>query len=545
MSLCPSSSHQLVAAAIAFRRARRKFPKDFGLESTVEHISGNIKAETATSCEESINQAKSSSILVGRACNSRSDHVCPASVRNGCDYNHSYSKENSISCSCCRAKNNGEDISELQDECSGGDAIDTVPSRERELFVASDVDQKNESVKVAERDRCDEASRTTDGEAAKGTKWIPQSARSTFYHHRKARCPSAVSYSNSDPVNLLYDLAPGERKDKVACGDFSKDKGKDFASTSCHETCIDLDGDAEDGVTSDARGRPGPGMEDTWMKLHNSMPHRKIVELAWRCRCEHHPRKETVLDLLKSSRDRCCDRCHRCVHHCDCFRRHCCCRQRDSSFSTNAKGCEVCGCGVRGGKAQHKSWHDQMRGENSRLYVGQCCSKEYPGIISASRERSDVKRWEKNGNENDENDDNDEDGSVAVINHKDSMCILAEKYKVGRKCRGKKCEGKVRSDDRTGRERDECNKSLTTKIIDQPESSLENAVPHDRPSVKHICRAHCECCGTAARIARNSCSRGCGRHAPPEGEFDRFKSSLNEMSATHRCSSRVPCRRVF
>jgi len=43
MSLCPSSSHQLVAAAIAFRRARRKFPKDFGLESTVEHISGNTK----------------------------------------------------------------------------------------------------------------------------------------------------------------------------------------------------------------------------------------------------------------------------------------------------------------------------------------------------------------------------------------------------------------------------------------------------------------------------------------------------------------------
>lgn len=194
-------------------------------------------------------------------------------------------------------------------------------------------------------------------------------------------------------------------------------------------------------------------------------------------------------------------------------------------------------CG-RGGKAQHKSWHDQMRGENSRLYARQCCSKEYPGIISASRERNDEKPWEKNGNEND---DNDEDGSVAVINHKDSMCILAEKYKVGRKCRGRRCWDKVRSGDK-----DECNKSLTSKIIDQPESPLENAaVPHDRPSVKHVCRAHCECCGTAARIASNSCSRGCGRHAPPEGEFDRFKSPLNETAATHRCSSRAPCRRAF
>lgn len=208
--------------------------------------------------------------------------------------------------------------------------------------------------------------------------------------------------------------------------------------------------------------------------------------------------------------------------------------------------CEVCGCGVPGGKAQHKSWHDQMQGKNGRLYVGQCCSKEYPGIIPASRERNDEKRcWEKNGNEKDDNDDNDEDGSVTVINHKDSMCILAEKYKVGRKCRGRRCEDKVRSDDRTGRERNECNKSLTSKVIDQPESPLENVVSHDRPSVKHVCRAHCECCGTASRMARNSCSRGCGRHAPPEGEFDRFKSPLNETAATHCCSSRAPCRRAF
>lgn len=112
-----------------------------------------FQAETATSCEGFINQTKSSSILARRACNSRSDHVCPASVQNGRDYDHSYNKENSISCSCCRARNNGEDISELQDECCGGDAIDTVPSREREEFVASDTDHKNESVKAAERDR--------------------------------------------------------------------------------------------------------------------------------------------------------------------------------------------------------------------------------------------------------------------------------------------------------------------------------------------------------------------------------------------------------
>lgn len=85
-----------------------------------------------------------------RACNSRSDHVCPASVR-GRDYSGLRIGENSISCNCCRARK-GEDISELRDECSGGDAIDTVPSREREEFATSDAD-KNEFVKPAERDR--------------------------------------------------------------------------------------------------------------------------------------------------------------------------------------------------------------------------------------------------------------------------------------------------------------------------------------------------------------------------------------------------------
>lgn len=109
-----------------------------------------FQAETATSYDGSINQAKSSSTLVRRACNLRSDHVCRTNVRNG---RNSYSKENSISCSCCRTRNNDEDILELQDECSGGDAIDTVPSREREQFVASDTDHKNEPVKATERDR--------------------------------------------------------------------------------------------------------------------------------------------------------------------------------------------------------------------------------------------------------------------------------------------------------------------------------------------------------------------------------------------------------
>lgn len=131
---------------------------------------------------------------------------------------------------------------------------------------------------------------------------------------------------------------PRGRKDRVACGDFSTEKSKDFATTSCRETTsIDLDGDMEDGVvTSVARDRRSPGMEDAWMKLDTSTSRRKIAESAWRCQREHYPHKEFVSDLLKSSCNHCCNGCHHCDHRsCDCLRRHYYYRQQ---LSTNAKG---------------------------------------------------------------------------------------------------------------------------------------------------------------------------------------------------------------
>ena len=124
-----------------------------------------------------------------------------------------------------------------------------------------------------------------------------------------------------------------------------------------------------------------------------------------------------------------------------------------------------------------------MRGENSRLYARQCYSKEYSGIIPASRERNDEERKEKKNDDDDDDEDEDEDDddSVVVINHKDSMCILAEKYKASRKWCDRRCGDRAQSGDRTGN-KDECNKSLTSEIIDQPlaGSSLENLRAPDR-----------------------------------------------------------------
>lgn len=176
--------------------------------------------------------------------------------------------------------------------------------------------------------RCDVASRSTDdNKAVRTIERIPQSARTASYRHCKACCSSRPC-SNVEPnVNPPCDSAPCERHDKVACGDFTGDRSKEFASTSCHRTSIDLDSSAEeDVVTSDTRGH-GSGVEDAWMRANTLTTHRKIVDLSWRCRCGCHPCEYSASNLSRSL----CGGCyHRHDCHCDYSRRHCCYQQRDS-----------------------------------------------------------------------------------------------------------------------------------------------------------------------------------------------------------------------
>ncbi|XP_025153754.1 uncharacterized protein LOC105181413 [Harpegnathos saltator] len=549
MSLCPSSSHQLVAAAIAFRRARRKFPKDFGLENAAECASGktdaSFQAEIATSREGLINQARSSSSLMRRACGSRSDYVCPAGVRGLCDYEHPYAGENLIvSCACCRNGRSGEDIPALRDECSGGDGIDTVPSREREEVPATSAADKNVSAKAAEHDRCDMAPRATraEEEAAKTMEWISRCARgSTFYHHRKARCSSRPC-SSLATGGLTRDASFRENG-RIASGESSADKGKDFASLSCHGTSVGLDdGVAENVVTSDGLRTHSSSAEDAWTKLNALTPRRRTADSSCRCRCEEsHPREEPTPDLSGSSCEHYCD--DGCRHHRrDCF--HCCCRLSRRDSSANAEGlmrCETRGRIYDGLAQKHKSWRD---GE-SRLYALRSCSKDF-GTMSADREYKDEERENRSKNEEErdedganEDDEEEDDDNVAVINHKDSMCILAEKYKAGRRYRGGGCEDEA---DRTGE--DACNKSLTSKIIDQPEltESFMSAALRGDASVKHVCRAHCESCGTVIASAYN---RG-GGYVPSEIKYERPKAPSGDLASTIRCCSmRAPCKRTF
>lgn len=178
------------------------------------------------------------------------------------------------------------------------------------------------------------------------------------------------------------------------------------------------------------------------------------------------------------------------------------------------------------GRARHKSWCDATRDESGRLYARRCYSKDTDITSGKEEEREDKE------------DEDEDDDTVAVINHKDSMCILVEKYQAGRRRRAGKCEDQAA--DRSAK--DECNKSLTLDIIDQQELP-ESAVPREEPSVKHACRAHCENCGTA--LADVECNRGPG-HVPPEIEYELLKvAPLSELASSRRCSMRAPCRRAF
>lgn len=180
--------------------------------------------------------------------------------------------------------------------------------------------------------RYDVASKSTDDNGAvREIERISQSAHPISYHC-VTRCPC----SNVDPVNNPpRDSTPHERQDKVACGDFTGDRGKEFASTSClHGTSIDLDGQ-EAVVTNDARDR-GPGVKDAWTRASTLTTHRKIVDSTWRCEC--HPREDSIPNLSRLSCDRCHDECYHCHdYRCDCSHRHCCYQRCDTSC-INVKG---------------------------------------------------------------------------------------------------------------------------------------------------------------------------------------------------------------
>ncbi|KAI4498480.1 hypothetical protein M0802_006415 [Mischocyttarus mexicanus] len=118
---CPSVSHQLVAASIAFRRARKKFPKDYGVGSK----------DTKCFCSPSVYSDDGPRYLSAK---------------------QSLSIKQS-KCTCCRRnkKSSEESTRWVNDQSAVGDVLDKVSTREpfvEKVELGKSLDRYNHDVEV-------------------------------------------------------------------------------------------------------------------------------------------------------------------------------------------------------------------------------------------------------------------------------------------------------------------------------------------------------------------------------------------------------------
>ncbi|KAI4479893.1 hypothetical protein M0804_010632 [Polistes exclamans] len=151
---CPSVSHQLVAASIAFRRARKKFPKDYGVRSKEE----DIKTEVKSIRKNNNDLPASSSSAKCMSNNDKSQCFCSPSVYSD-DGPRYLSAKQSLSirqskCTCCRRnKKTSEEEStrRANDQSAVGDVLDKVSTREpfiEEIQLGKSINRYNHDVDV-------------------------------------------------------------------------------------------------------------------------------------------------------------------------------------------------------------------------------------------------------------------------------------------------------------------------------------------------------------------------------------------------------------
>lgn len=136
-----------------------------------------------------------------------------------------------------------------------------------------------------------------------------------------------------------------------------------------------------------------------------------------------------------------------------------------------------------------------------------------------------------------EQNDEEFDDSIATINHKDSLCILVEKYKANKKCKHKKYSGEAdSSDDRT---KDECSKSCTSEISCRMEDSV------NMKREKYTDNENCQLGDNRVSIGK-SCKHGCGQIFRG-GDYNQFKNLRSRLVKTGICCSAkgTPWRHTF
>ncbi|XP_076181192.1 uncharacterized protein LOC143153658 [Ptiloglossa arizonensis] len=437
--ICPSSSHQLVAASIAFQRARRKFPKNYGLFVHPEDTTNCDKMESVMADEPS-NHEREYSPRSSRKCSTREKPSRAEGSRAARSDEREESgsiKENllekPIICSCCRKRNEAARANEptnvfkTRDRCSAGDTLDVVPSKEY-----NGIAKKGDLSKSEERqlENCD---------AKMMKSFITESGnsgrcRASVFHSRR-RSPRETS-AKLDSVNLLYDRGH-DQADNVK-GSVSSEK------RNCHPRDHGRHVVAKDCKWDRRNSRSkvnvlGSRKDDTSTTVQRG--------------CDFHCEKHSTVDLLRRDHYRIQNR-HRCCHSRDCSHRCKCCEEYHSCSSKERLrlASDTCLCSSNTGNRKVCCDKGQVAYESLCRHV--CCTKD-TGKISTVQEQNDEEY----------------DDCVATIDHKDSLCILVEKYKASKKCKHTKFNGETEfSDERT---KDECDKSFGSEISCQMEETVD------------------------------------------------------------------------
>ncbi|XP_026671435.1 uncharacterized protein LOC108627514 [Ceratina calcarata] len=472
--VCPSSSHQLVAATVAFRRARRKFPKNYGLCCNVEETTKSEKTESVSENEDQ-NEQETSQFSSGKCSNGRPHRVVEAKIlwNDECGENGSI-KENflqkPIICSCCRKRN----------QCSAGDTLDIVPSKEY-----NGIAKKTEVSKSDQLENCDTKTMRS---------FVMESvnfgrARSSCSHpQRRSLKESSVKLGS---VNLLYDRDQNE-VDNVKSTD-SPERRK----------CTTENRD------SNTEGR-----------VYKSINHNSRCTFAMQkdnsssnSRSCNHCVKHSNLDLLRP-RQGCHQSRHRCCHSHHCH--HCCENECGCSSKETRLNSETCLCAAKNTN-NHTRRCRQEHGTRDTICSCNYCAKDSEKI-SAMQELNDEEL----------------DDSVGTINHKDSLCILVEKYKANKKCKHKSYFGEAELANE--RVKDECNKSFTSETTCQMDEINVTGKRGGKYSNNINCRA------SMGKACRHEC-----RQIFREGERNDFKNLKSRLIKTGTCYSAkgTPWRHTF
>ncbi|XP_043517430.1 uncharacterized protein LOC122532597 [Frieseomelitta varia] len=479
--ICPSSSHQLVAAAMAFRRARRKFPKNFGLYSNAEDTTKFDNIENVSGNEEANDQGNLP--FPPRNCsNARSSRNEGKTFWNDECGESGPIKGNSpqkpIICSCCRKRN---------DQCNAGDALDIVPSKEH-----NGITQKSEFFKSEQVESCN----------AKGMKSFtmePRNSNGGSYCYPRRRSPRETS--KLDSVNLLYGRDQNE-VDNVKSSDSSEKRN---CNNSVHECNVERRGERSHHRNSRC----------TFASQKDNHPSSSSIPRA----CHFHCAKHSTLDLLQPHRDCCRQNRHHCCHsHDHCHHR---CDNEHSNCSSKEKrlASDTCLCSSNFANNRRNCCHKEHATRDS-VCNHSCCAKDSEKISTVQ-----------------EQNDEEPDDSVASINHKDSLCILVEKYKTNKKCKHKALDA---AEFPCEPAKDECcDKSFTSETSCQLDEIVKQG---DKYSGGNKCRFRDN---RRASIGR-TCRHGCGPIFT-EGECNQFKNLKSRLMKTGTCCSAkgTPWRHTF